>query len=205
MKLQADLFAAPEGWQYLELRDAQVRLYPGWLDPSRATRLFSELHSTLPWESGELRLHGKRVPIPRRFVWFGDQDRAYTYSGKLHAARPLPPVLQRLREQLSAEIKRPFNSVLCNLYRTGQDSVALHSDDETELGLEPCIASLSLGASRRFLMRHKEDKSARLQLELHAGDLLVMAGPCQQHWQHGIPKTARKVGPRINLTFREIR
>ena len=128
-------------------------------------------------------------------------------------ARPLAPVRSRdrgtaivleLRDLLFAQCGKSYNSVLCNLYRDGHDSMGWHSDDEPELGAEPVIASLSFGALRRFQLRHRHDSSQRLTLDLPSGSLLIMAGRTQQDYRHALPKTARQVGARINLTFRRI-
>src|SRR5690606_6222598 len=133
---------------------------------------------------------------------YGDAGASYTYSGARFVPEPFTPALAALRGRLQAFTGRAFNSVLANLYRDGNDSVGWHSDNEPELGPEPAIASLSLGASRRFRLRHAH--LPPVSVDLHSGDLLVMPGPLQRHWQHTLPKTRRPVGARINLTFREI-
>lgn len=113
------------------------------------------------------------------------------------------PVLQQLRESVEQQCGHHFNTVLANLYRGGQDSMGWHSDDEPELRRNPLIASLSLGETRRFLLRRKGETRTALEVPLSNGSLLIMSGPLQHHWQHSIPKTARAIGPRINLTFRQ--
>ncbi len=113
--------------------------------------------------------------------------------------------LAALRDRLRKELGVPFNSVLANLYRDGRDAMGWHSDDEPELGAEPVIASLSLGAARRFVLRRRDDHAVKQTLVLAPGSLLVMRGACQRDWQHALPRTAKPVGPRLNLTFRHIR
>jgi alkylated DNA repair dioxygenase AlkB len=113
-------------------------------------------------------------------------------------------MLRGLKDRIEATAGSPFNSVLCNLYRSERDSMGMHADDEPELGSNPLIASLSLGDTRRFALRHTRKKSERLDLDLRGGSLLIMAGSTQHHWRHGISKQQRPVGPRINLTFRRI-
>src|SRR5690606_31058899 len=112
--------------------------------------------------------------------------------------------LAALRARLQDALGQPFNSVLANRYRSGADAMGWHSDDEPELGPEPLIASLSLGATRRFLLRHRHDAGVRLALELPAGSLLLMQGATQRCWKHALPRAARPVGERINLTFRQV-
>ena len=109
-----------------------------------------------------------------------------------------------LREEISDAAGERFNSVLANLYRDGRDGMGWHSDDEPELGGQPVIASLSLGATRRFVLKHRHDPERKLAIELPAGSLLVMAGDTQRNYRHALPKTARPIGARINLTFRRI-
>jgi alkylated DNA repair dioxygenase AlkB len=134
-------------------------------------------------------------------AWFGDAD--YTYSGIRHRAAPFPPVVQLLRERAESISGTSYNSVLLNLYRDGADSVGWHGDHEAGLGNRPTIASLSLGAARRFQFRHRRTKET-ITLELAEGHWLIMAGQTQHCWIHQVPKTATTVGRRINLTFRRM-
>jgi len=187
-----------------DIPDAQVRLVQGWLDPPAAAALMAGLLAQVPWEVHRIRLFGREVASPRLSCWIGDADAAYRYSGTRFQPRPWLPALAALRERLELELGQPFNSVLANRYRSGADAMGWHSDDEPELGPEPLIASISLGATRRFLMRHRRDPALRLALELPPGSLLLMGGPTQPHWKHSLPRTARAVGERINLTFRRI-
>lgn len=168
-----------------------------WLSDS--DRLMAELTRSIEWEQPEITIFGRTVPTPRLTAWMGDT--AYAYSGVVNEPRPWPPPLLDLRHRLVAEIGAPFNSCLANLYRDGSDSMGYHSDDEPELGERPVIASLSLGARRRFAVRHRVSRE-RWTFDLGAGDLLIMRGESQRDYAHGVAKTSRAVGQRMNLTFR---
>ncbi|HSX60936.1 MAG TPA: alpha-ketoglutarate-dependent dioxygenase AlkB [Tahibacter sp.] len=166
--------------------------------------LFARLRAEIAWEQHHLQIFGRRVASPRLSCWVGDAGAVYTYSGTRFAPHPWTPVLSRLRSELETLCAQPFNSVLCNLYRDGRDSMGWHSDDERELGPEPTIASLSFGATRRFRLRHKRDPASMLDLPLPSGSLLLMAGATQRNYRHDLPRALRVVEPRINLTFRQI-
>ena len=143
-------------------------------------------------------MFGKQVTIPRLQAWYGDKHCSYSYSGLQLAPLVWTPQLIQLKTTVETVCQHTFNSVLLNLYRNGQDSNGWHSDDEPELGEHPIIASLSLGETRRFKLRHKFDKTIKgIDIELTSGSLLVMSGHSQSHWQHCVPKTARPVEPRI--------
>jgi alkylated DNA repair dioxygenase AlkB len=191
------------GWQRLPLADGELLWFPRFLDPTVAERLFRRLYHQLNWRQEHIRLFGRRVAQPRLSTWYGDADARYHYSGLALSPMPWTRSLTALRQRLNTLLDAEFNSVLANLYRDGGDGMGWHSDDEAELGPEPVIASLSLGATRRFQLRHR-NRDERHELELSSGNLLVMAGSTQRYWQHQIPKTRRPVGPRINLTFRRI-
>jgi len=191
-------------WERLDLPGARVELARGWLPPGAAERLLGELLEGLPWEVHRIRLFGREVDSPRLSCWIGNPDAVYRYSGSRFVPRPWTASLEALRGRLQHELGRPFNSVLANLYRDGRDTMGWHSDDEPELGPEPLIASLSLGAVRRFVLRRRDDPGRKLALGLEPGSLLLMGGTTQRYWKHALPRTARPVGPRINLTFRQI-
>lgn len=176
-----------------------VDFYPGWAaDPEL---LFERLQAEIDWEQHDITLFGRTVPTPRLTAWIGDA--AYTYSGVVNLPRPWPPALAGIRDRLDATVAPELNSCLANLYRDGSDSMGYHSDDEPELGPRPVIASLSLGARRTFTLRHRLSRQ-RWSWTLGAGDLLVMRGESQSDYAHAVPKTARPVGPRMNLTFRRV-
>lgn len=186
-----------------ELADGgELVLHEGWLAGDEAKRTFERLLAELDWEQRAIRIVGREVLQPRLTAWYGDA--AYTYSGVTLEPLPWTPLLADLRDRAIAEAEEPFNSVLCNLYRTGQDSMGFHADDERELGPRPVIASLSLGASRRFVLHHKKKRAPPVSIELHDGSLLVMAGATQAFWRHALPKDPTVSSARINLTFRRI-
>lgn len=183
--------------------DGDVRLYRDWLPVDVADLYLKRFTEGLAWQQPVIRLYGSERAVPRLTAWYGDPGCSYRYSGTRFEPLPWTAELRDLREQLSITLGRPFNSVLANRYRHGQDSVAWHSDDEPELGRNPVIASISLGETRRFTLKHKTRKDiSPLAVDLSHGSLLVMAGPTQHHWLHQISKTRRPVGERINLTFR---
>ena len=186
------------------LPGASLTLLPDWLERERADRLFDELRDTLPWSVHRLRMFGRTVDSPRLSAWIGDPAATYRYSGTDFAPHPWTEALSALRERLERELEVPFNSVLANLYRTGRDAMGWHSDDEPELGPQPAIASVSLGGERRFALKHRQDATLHRTFELPHGSLLVMAGDTQHLYRHALPRTAREVAPRINLTFRWI-
>lgn len=191
-------------WKCFALPDADVRLARRWLPRGEADALFAVLREEIPWERHRLRLFGREVEAPRLSCWIGDPQAVYTYSNARFVPRPWNPALASLCEHVSRDCGDVFNSVLANLYRDGNDAMGWHSDDEPELGQQPVIASLSLGAARRFRLRDRRDPADTLCIELGHGDLLRMAGATQRFYRHGLPRTRKAVGARINLTFRRI-
>lgn len=197
----------------IPLLDADLMLYPSLfeaLGSDRATslqadRLLTELIHTIPWRQDWITVYGRSLPQPRLTAWYGDPGKSYTYSGITLIPMPWTPTLLELKAMTEALARVAFNSVLLNLYRNGNDSMGWHSDDEPELGENPIIGSLSLGETRRFMLRHRYQKELKHQMELTSGSFLLMRGTTQHYWQHHVPKTKRPVGPRINLTFRAIR
>jgi alkylated DNA repair dioxygenase AlkB len=188
----------------IALPDAKLALDPTWLRGGEADRLLADLLVTIPWQVHRIRLFGREVDSPRLSCWIGDPDAVYTYSGTRFEPRSWPDSLMSLRTCLRRQLDVDFNSVLGNLYRDGRDRMGWHSDNERELGPAPVIASVSLGATRRFVLKRRDDPSIKLALELPHGSLLVMAGNTQSHYRHALPATAKPVGARINLTFRRI-
>lgn len=191
----------------IALPNAELLFDADFLPPSQAQTLLTELTATLAWEQQPIKLFGRQVLQPRLTAWYGDAGATYRYSGLHLEPQPWTPALHRLRAQVEAAAGTRFNSVLLNLYRTGQDSMGWHADDEPELGPEPVIASVTLGATRSFRLRPRDPHltpHAPVTLPLTAGSLLLMQGPTQHQWLHALPKTARPVAPRLNLTFRQI-
>lgn len=187
------------------MQDAEVLLLRRFDLPMPPERLLQELVADTPWRAEEIIVWGKRYPQPRLTAWYGDPGRAYTYSGILMNPLPWTTRLAQLRQLVEDACDEQFNSVLLNYYRNERDSMGLHSDDERELGLRPVIASLSLGESRTLVFKHKKlrDLSA-VNLPLESGNLLLMKGDTQRNWKHGISKSSKPLGPRVNLTFRRI-
>ncbi|MDE3073695.1 MAG: alpha-ketoglutarate-dependent dioxygenase AlkB [Pseudomonadota bacterium] len=200
-------------WQRIELPGADVALQPHWLAPVEADGLLAALLATIPWETHRIRLFGRDVASPRLSCWIGDAGAGYTYSRTRFEPRPWPPALAALRARVEAACRTRcgqarFNSVLANLYRDGSDSMGWHSDDEPELGAQPLIASLSLGAERCLRFRRRLPRGVRtaagdtFRLPLPHGSLLCMAGRTQQLYRHDLPKTRAPTAARLNLTFR---
>lgn len=199
---ELDLPDNPALPQLFQLPDAQLLMWQQVLDLETSRQLLAHLVQ-LPWQKPAIWMFGRMLPIPRQQVWMGDPHCSYRYSGVLFSPEPWTPILLQVTAMVSQLTGHPFNCVLLNRYDGGGEHMGWHSDDEPELGESPVIASLSLGQSRRFDLRHK-DLGCQLQLKLADGDLLLMAGECQRFWQHALPKQARAEGTRYNLTFRYI-
>ena len=189
----------------IALPGASLRFDPHYLPPGEVEAIFAALRREIAWENHRIRLFGREVASPRLSCWIGDEGTGYVYSGSRFEPRAWTPTLSRLRYGLRSAPGLDFNSVLANLYRDGQDGMGWHSDDEPELGERPAIASLSFGATRRFCLRRRDGAGGTLKLDLPPGSLLLMEGDTQSNYRHALPKTARAVGERINLTFRLIR
>lgn len=153
------------------------------------------------WRAETITLFGKQHAQPRLTAWQG--DKAYTYSGLTLAPAPFSGLVLLIKKAVERASGKCFNSVLLNYYRNERDSMGMHSDDEPELGPEPAIASVSFGASRTFILRHKRTRRT-VKIELDSGSLLLMSGSTQKNWAHGVNKATIPLGPRINLTFRNI-
>lgn len=177
---------------------------PGFLGEDEAADLMRGLIEETPWEQHRIKLFGKEVDCPRLSAWYGDESAVYTYSGRTLEPLRWTMRLLKLRDNLEEQLGESYNSVLLNYYRDGQDSMGCHSDDEPELGTDPAIASISLGAVRDFVFKSKAEPSIKHMIALEHGSLLHMFGTCQVEWQHSLPKRKRVVGPRVNLTFRNI-
>lgn len=173
-----------------------------FLAPDKAAAAFAGLQAETPWRSFAFRIFGRTMPMPRRIAWYGETS--YRYSGLEHPAAPMPPRVAALRDRVQQQLGLPFNTVLLNLYRDGRDAMGWHHDADYDDGGQPCIASLSLGATRRFLLRAREG-GQRAQIDLGPGSLLCMGPEAQRRWRHAVPRTAKPVGARINLTFRHMR
>lgn len=171
--------------------------------PKEADRLFAGLRDDVPWQHDEVILYGRHITTARRMAWYGDEGAAYTYSGITRRPLAWSPDLLALKSRVEHVSGAHFNSCLLNAYADGTQGMGWHSDDEKMLGRDPTIASVSLGAARRFCFKHRvTDQKAETLLD--HGSLLVMSGATQHHWLHSLPKAARVTAPRINLTFRLI-
>jgi alkylated DNA repair dioxygenase AlkB len=187
------------------LQDGALAYWPAAFDLGEAWAVFERLRRALLWQSEEVVIFGERRRVPRLVAWYGEPEAIYTYSGVRHEPHAFTRDLIAIRENVEKLSGARFNSVLGNLYRDGRAGMGWHSDDERELGTNPVIASVSLGATRRFCLRHRRRKSLKHSIDLAPGSLLVMSGATQHHWVHALPKTQRAVGERINLTFRLVR
>ena len=176
---------------------------PNFFDSKDSARLFAAVMQETCWEQPEMIFFGKKYAQAGLSTWYADNAVDYTYSGVVRKAHEMTPLLNEIREELHSKTGAVFNSVLVNLYRDGKDSVSWHSDDESINGREPTIGSVSLGATRRFDLRHRETKTT-VRTDLEDGSFLLMSGLSQECWVHQIAKTATVVGPRINLTFRYV-
>lgn len=170
--------------------------------------LYDELLNELPWQADVVSLFGKTYVTTRQIVWMGAPDISYTYSGHSRQAIPWSAsvfhVKQSIERQLAAlGISANFNSCLLNYYPTGNDGMGYHADDEKELGHNPVIAALSLGATRKFVLKHKKTQD-KVELHLESGQLIVMSGATQRYWKHTVTKTKTVATGRISLTFRHI-
>jgi len=191
--------------QQIPLTDGELLYIPELFDRDKADSLFAQLENEIPWRQDQIKLFGRDCLIPRLQHFQGDSGISYTYSGLKMPAADWHPAVTEIRDRISQHYDAQFNCVLLNLYRNGQDSMGWHSDDEKELGENPVIASVTLGEARRFLLRHRYNKQLpKCELQLQHGSLLVMSGKTQHYWQHSVPRTARAIEPRINLTFRRI-
>jgi len=206
--MQSELFvrAPATGPLRLDMPDAEVLLFERFFDAAESEHLFASLATGARWQQDSIAIHGKTIPLPRLTAWYGDEGKHYSYSGITMHPQTWTPELIQIKSRLEAQAGTCFNSALLNFYRDGRDSVQWHSDDEPELGRNPVIGSVSFGASRMFQMKHKRRKElARVDIPLHDGAFLLMTGTTQHRWRHQVPKTAKPVGPRINVTFRVIR
>ena len=177
-----------------------VRLF----EPSEARDWYDRLVNSIEWRHDEVMMFGRLIITKRMMAWYGDPGKDYRYSGISRTALAWTDELLNLRSMAGKIAGIEFNSCLCNLYHDGSESMGWHRDNEPELDPEASIASLSLGAERRFHVRHR-DTGEKVSVMLESGSLLLMHPPIQEHWEHQLPAMKRITAPRINLTFRRIR
>ncbi len=187
-----------------EIDDGWLLLCESFFSPDEASRLLRQLTQETNWQQHEVKLFGKSVASPRLSSWHGLPEATYRYSGFSHAPQAFTPAMNSILTSIQQRLGLRFNSVLANLYRNGLDSMGLHADDEKELGDHPLIASLSLGARRRFIFRHRQVKGIKHELALTHGSLLLMGGTLQSFWKHEVPKEKLLLEARVNLTFRNV-
>lgn len=156
--------------------DGEVIFYPNVFSIQESDRLFADLDSNIKWKKDTIHIYGKKIPLPRLTAWYGDEGKSYTYSHIEQHPEPWTPTLTSIKLKAEEISEVTFNSVLLNLYRDGKDSVSWHSDDEPELGKNPIIASISLGGTRRFFLKHKTSPDHKIVLDLPKGSLLLMKG-----------------------------
>ena len=187
----------------INYKGLEIISYEKFINTADADRIFSSALNEIPWETSTIKMYGKEVPIPRLQCWIGDPGCEYGYSGKsLQRYNFFEPLIE-IRSLIQNQLGIYFNSVLANLYRDGNDSMGFHADDEPELGNNPVIASLSLGAERPLVFQNK-DKTETKTFDQPHGSLMLMQGVTQSAWKHGIRKSKKISEPRINFTFRNI-
>ena len=186
------------------LPDAEIIYYPHFFDKKEADIVFDQLTSDIPWQQDDIRVFGKTHPQPRLTALFGNEGKSYSYSNIKMQPHPWNPLLQKIKSRVESVSGTNFTTVLLNLYRDGKDSNGWHADNEKELGINPIIASISFGTERIFQLKHNTISNLKQNILLEHGSLLLMKGTTQHLWKHQIPKTSKKIGSRINLTFRVI-
>ncbi|CAM4150477.1 alpha-ketoglutarate-dependent dioxygenase AlkB family protein [Gillisia limnaea] len=197
-----DLFSFEEF--NLNLPNANVTYCAGFLEPNTADRYFQIFLKELNWQHHDITIFGKKIPQPRLTALYAINELPYSYSNLTLIPKKFTLELLEIQQKVNAHTGKDFTHCLVNLYRDGNDSMGWHSDDEKELGIDPVIASVSLGGVRSFQLKHKNIKDQRFKLDLEHGSLFLMAGSTQHFWKHQLPKTKKQVAPRINLTFRTI-
>ncbi|MDQ3395503.1 MAG: alpha-ketoglutarate-dependent dioxygenase AlkB [Bacteroidota bacterium] len=184
-------------------KDGIVHYYGKMFSSSEADHYYHALLNTIEWKNDEARIFGKLFVTKRKVAWYGDQEFEYSYSNKTKIALPWTKELLELKEKLQFKSGETFNSCLLNLYHSGEEGMAWHSDGEKDLKKNGAIGSLSFGAERKFSFKHKQTKE-KVSLILEHGSLLIMIGSTQSNWLHRLPPTKKASTPRVNLTFRTI-
>jgi alkylated DNA repair dioxygenase AlkB len=187
-----------------EIKNGEYIFYPHFFSKQESDLLLKSLRTAIEWKQESMNMYGKRIDFPRLTAWYGNNDKPYSFSGITLQPLPWTPDILKIKNTIEPVAQTEFNSVLLNLYRSGNDSISWHTDAEKELGINPVIASVNFGATRKFQLKHLNTKE-KLEIELTHGSLLIMQGQLQHFWQHQIPKTSKPVGERINLTFRVIK
>jgi alkylated DNA repair dioxygenase AlkB len=181
--------------------DGSADYYGRMLTTAEAKYYLDRMLKNIEWRNDEAVIFGRHIVTKRKVAWYGDQSYSYAYSGKVRDALPWTVELLELKGRVEQLVGKTFNSCLLNLYHNGEEGMAWHSDDEKTLEPDGAIASLSLGAERKFSFRHRKRRET-VSIQLEPGSLLVMHGATQSHWMHALPKTKKVSLPRVNLTFR---
>ena len=189
------------GKKVFDLPDTELMLHDNFFTKEESDHFYTTLLNNTPWQEYTMEMYDKTVIVPRMISWYEDKDN----PGADSTNPDWTPELLLIKERVEKETQVKFNCVLLNLYRNGKDGVGWHSDKEQNFGKDAIIASVSFGETRMFRLRHKFRKDIeQVEIPLHHGTLLLMAGTTQSFWEHQVPKTARDILPRINLTFRQI-
>lgn len=189
---------------HLNLPDATFIYYPNFLDQEKADLYFEKLLQETPWQQDDITIFGKKIAQPRLTALYGNLGKPYSYSGITMHPIPWSPLVWLLKEEVETIAQHSFTSVLLNLYRNEKDSNGWHADNEKELGRDPLIASLSLGETRKFQIKHSTNKNIKCDILLEHGSLLLMKEGAQVHYKHQLPKATQPKNARINLTFRTV-
>lgn len=189
----------------LDLPDCEISYFPNLIPLKTAQDYFKTLKDSIPWQQDKIRVFGKVYDQPRLTALFGSNSKTYSYSGIIMQPHLFTPELLQIKNLVEKTAETEFTTCLLNYYRDGKDSNGWHSDDEKELGTNPIIASVSLGAERFFHLRNKADKTQKHKILLENGSLLLMKGTTQHYWQHQVAKTSKSIKGRINLTFRVLK
>jgi len=188
-----------------DIPDAKVTFYEKFFSSAKSDQLLDRLTDEIKWQQDEIKMFGKVHQVPRLTAYYGDPELSYTYSGIRMSPHPWNEDLLYIKSKIEDQANVSFTSVLLNLYRSGQDSMGWHQDNEKELGVNPTIASVSFGATRTFQMKHIHRlDEPKVNIPLTGGSFLLMEGVTQHFWKHQIAKTKKVISPRINLTFRVV-
>lgn len=204
---QGDLFSNNELKEIqFDLPDAAVTLFENFFTPEESNRLYKSLSENIKWQLDQINFYGKLIDLPRLTAWYGDPGISYTYSGISMSPNSWNDDLLFIKKRIEKVAKVEFSSCLLNMYRSGKDSVNWHQDNEKELGTNPVIGSVTFGETRPFQLKHiNRGDIKKIDIYLTHGCFLLMKGTTQHFWKHQIPKTSRRINPRINLTFRIIK
>jgi alkylated DNA repair dioxygenase AlkB len=189
----------------LNLPQSEITYFPNFLNKDIANAYFELLRTSVPWQQDDIKVFGKTYAQPRLTALYGNNGKPYSYSNIKMQPHEFTTELLKIKTKIETKTEVKFTTCLLNLYRNGKDSNGWHADNEKELGQNPVIASISLGQERYFHLKHRKDKTLKHKILLQHGSLMLMQGETQHHWLHQIPKTAKPIVERINLTFRVIK